>query len=492
MPFPLLPLIGAGISAAGSIFGALGQNQANQQNFDAQQAWQRFMQQQVQGQMLGQNQYAQQMAGLFGANPQLMQPGTIDPFTYQAAQGQAPGLGAAPMVGAQNPLSFLTVNPSGQVGGPAGTAPVNVPLVGAPGLGSAFNTGQDALMQMLNRSYGPAMDGGLQSSLEGLYGGSEFDANRLIEALAPVDNRLIEQQASALRGSAGSLGQRFGSAMGQDEQRLRSTFAQDVSARNAGLFQQMFESSQNRRLQALGLGAQQQQFASQFPLMAAQTQQNAAQQLMQGALSQGGMNQQAQLANAANILQAQGIDVNAMLQTQALGQQGQQFNIQQAMQAALANQGAGMQTGQFNAQQAMQAALANQQMMGQFGLQGGQNMLQMALANLGAQNQAGQFNAQMGFNAANANNQQANIFNQMLMSGLGQANQMQMGNNQLNAQLLGILGGLQVPQQQPNQMGGALGSIGMLGALLPMLLGQGGGGSQQQIFQTPSWLTGGV
>jgi hypothetical protein len=630
MGLETLAIAGMGLGAAGNIFGGIQQNQQANQNFRAQQEFQRWMQQQVLGQMQPQqNQIGQQMMNFFGLG---QGPGSA--FQYQPTQGftytpaqlggapevAAPGLGAAPqvtapMLGATPQVTAPILGPAptvqaGQVGAPppitlsqinalqaagpeqvgvpqvnaqqvAGPGQLNIPLVSGATIGEQWNPGQDSLMQLLNKQFGPAADQDLQSNLRQLYGGESFDASKVLGSLEPIDQRLLEEQASALRGSAGSLGQRFGSEMLGNEQRLRSGFLQDIGARNAQITQQAYEAGQGRRLQALGLGAGREQFLSQLPFQAAGLQAQIGSQLLntgtQRALTQAQLQQQAQLANqsaglqaglqtqqlgqqggqfnAANALQAQlanqAAGLQASLQTQQLGQQGGQFNIANAMQAQQANaanalqaalqtQQLGQQGQQFNVAQMLQGGLANQQLAGQYGLQGAQNALQAALANqqlagqfglqgaqmgmqaglanqqmmgqygLGgadmamrallanqgmagqyglanqqAMNQAGQFNAGQQQQQGQFNAQQGNIFNQMMMSAMTGANQMNMGNAGLNAQLLGILGAGGVPQQNAPGYGAAAGDALSMMMMFPWMIGQMGGGGRVNVPYIP-------
>lgn len=479
--------INAGLAIGGALLGGHEQDKANKANLQAQQQQQQMMQQMINGQMLPkQNPYAAQMSDLFRGQ-QIQQWNPYEAQGYTATQGQAPMLSGMP-----DALSYLTVNAPGgvsanqinpnfgamQIATPNG---INVQQVGGPRLGSDFNMGQDALMQMLNRSPGQQKDRAMEMQLRSMYGnGGQQDLSNLFAAQLPGQLNLLDQQVSQLRGGAGSLGQRFGSSLRGDEMKMRTDFLNNVNLNQQNALSQAYDAGQNRRLQALGLGGQNVQAANQNAIQGAGVQQGAAQQLLNSALQAAQMGQTADLQNAANSLQAQGIDINAALQAmqanqsaglqanaqnlqamlanQSTGLQAQQFNAGQSLQAMLANQQAGMQTGQFNNSQALQAALANQSMLGQFGL-----------ANMNAQNQAGQFNANMGLQGAQLNAQQQNIMNQMLMSGLTGANQMQMGNSQLNAQLLGLLGGVGVPQQQPGQLGNTIGDIGQFMTVMSMM-----------------------
>lgn len=388
-----LGLVGGSlISGIGSLFGAHNQDTANRQNLQAQQERYNQLLGMVNGQMQsGPNPYSSKILGFLNQQQPQGQ-------TYNAAQ-----LG-----------NFGTLGQPGQV------APQMV--TGTQG----NNAGQDALMQMMNRDISaprdPSIDPMLQSGL------GSFDNSSLFNALAPLDQQTLDQQVSQLHGSAGSFGERFGTAMMDNERKLRTDFANNIAARNAGLQQQSFENAANRNLQGAGIQTGREQFFGQQPFQNAQLQQGAANAFAQNALGLGGQSLQAQLAN------------------QQAGLNAQQFNV-----------GNQMQTGQFNIANALQAALANQQSM----------------------NQAGQFNAgQM------QNQQQFNLA--QMLQGLGMAGQMQQGQNAQNAGLLGILAGQGVPQQQPSQMPGAIGDFGSTLAMLPMLQQMFRTGSQPAPTRAPA------
>lgn len=118
----------------------------------------------------------------------------------------------------------------------------------APGM-QGFNTGQDALAQMLRASAG--------------YNGDPFDTSSQFAALEPIEAREQQRALGTLRGSAGSLGARFGSAFAGREATLLNTMTQDAASRRAGIAQTSYEAAQGRRLQsqtnALGAAGQMQQ-----------------------------------------------------------------------------------------------------------------------------------------------------------------------------------------------------------------------------------------
>ena len=201
-------------------------------------------------------------------------------------------------------------------------------------------------------------------------------------------------------------------------------------------------SQQMGDIQAQGSQAAYQQAQQQFN--AEQQAQLAAQQSNQQAgLTVGMQNlsaqQQANVQNAANQLQASGMSAQQAMQAALANQQAgltvgqqnlganlgvQQLGAQTGLQTSLANlsaeqqanvqnQAAQLQTQGMNAQQALQAAMANQQTQSQYGLQQGQLTQQANLANQAAQNQAGQFNAGQNLQAASLGAQYGQAANQL-------------------------------------------------------------------------------
>jgi hypothetical protein len=245
-------------------------------------------------------------------------------------RGQFPGLGLTPTFGTP-PTGTGGTNPDGTPALPRmrDSGPITAPFLGTPSvdafgaLGRAgFNTGQDALLQMMRARPTPGMDPSLDFQLQRQASGqATFDNSGLFGALAPLDKQLIDQQVSALRGRATSLGQATGSAAFQDESNLRQNLSQQLLARNAQIQSTSFETAQQRALQALGLQSGNLQAGNQFNLGAYGQQLNAMNTYQQGALGAGSLGLQGLMANQ-----------------QAQMGQGQ-FNAQMAMQAALANQG---------------------------------------------------------------------------------------------------------------------------------------------------------
>jgi hypothetical protein len=529
--------IGLGLSAGSSLLGAFTQNKANNQNYNAQQqaaAAQAMRQQQITDSIMpylnsGPNQYSAQLMNMLGggfAAPQALSSPSYSAASYSPTSYSAGGYNPA-MLGSLGQMQGLTMDPTmlntnliPRVGasGVNGTG-VNASQIPAPQIdlssvtGSrGFNSGQDGLLQMMNRNYGPTQDPGLTAGLSGA--GANFNNSDLFSALAPLDQKMIDQQVAQLQGSSGSLGQRFGTATADREALMRGTFAQNVTARNAQLQSSSFEAAQNRMLQGLGIQAQRESAMNQFGLQGAQLQQSAAQAAQSGGLQQAGLLGQLLQANQSAGLQAS-------LANQNTGLQAQTTTAQQMLQAALANQSTGMQSQQLNQQSMLQALLANQQAGQQAGLanqsagmQSQQfnlgNMLQMMLANQGSQNAAGQFlagaqnqagqynagaaNAAGQFNAGSLNqagqfnagmqsstNQfnagQNQMWNQFQAGIIGQAAGYQQQQQALNAQLLSIMAGMPmagVPQAPSSPYPDALSNIGQMMMFLPFLKGMMG------------------
>lgn len=420
---------------------------------------------------------------MLGAAPQVQ--AGMSQFNPMAAPNQiniaslmAPQLGATPQIGVPGQVS------TGQVG-------ANM-ITGTQG----YNAGQDGLLQMMQRDIGAPRDQFLGNQLQQLgMGNSQFDNSSLFAAMAPMDQRLIDEQVGDLYGKKQSFGDKFGSATRKQETDLRSRFAENIAARNAGIQQQSFESAQNRRMGALGQIGNQEQFFGQMPFQNAQLQLQAAQAA--GNLGQGSnqLNLQAQLANQQTQLQAS--QANAANQLEAgqfnvqTGMNAQQTNAQLAQQAALAQAQMGMQAGMQNQQMSWQQQQQNaanmmqqQQFNSQMGMQNSQfnigNQLQAGLANqnwagqfgmgnANIANQAGQFNANAGQQSQQFNTAQGNQYNQLLMQMMSQANSAQMGQQGLMNQLVGIQAGQQVPMQQPSAWPGAISDAASTAMMLPML-----------------------
>lgn len=298
------------------------------------------------------------------------------------------------MMGGQNPFAqmlaqqhkqFGNYNPSVQWAGfdPTMLQAPEFDLNGS--MGEAFNVGQDGLAQAI-RSDPMTRRGTADATFEQMAAnGMRFDTSELFGALGAQDARRREEALGEFRGSAGSLGQRFGTASRAQEGDLMAQLIENESARNAQIGMSAWEAAQGRRMQA-------------------------AQQL-------GGL---------------EGQRAQERLGLLGLAQQGGQLGLQ--------------------------AGMAEADLMSRF-----------ALANQNAANQAGMFNAQGAFGA-----QQQNISNQfarqqMLMQMLGMGNQMQMGQQGLNAQLLGIMAGVPTPGANPaaGSTWGAVGDLGQTAALLP-------------------------
>lgn len=448
------------------------------------------------GSNLGDNLQSGQLPDSFGTLGQPARPQGPQMYQYdqnsQAAQynpfmlGQAPQVNA-PMQGGFSPFGGAQ---AGQVTGYNPQMLGNLPQVGQPGQvmpdmvtgTQGANAGQDALLQMMRRDISAPRDASIDPMLQS--GTGSFNNSGLMDALKTQDQGLLDEQVNQLRGSAGSFGQRFGSQMMKQEGQMRNQFATNVAARNASLQQQSFESAANRSLQGAGIQAGREQFFGQQPFQNAQLQQGAAGMAQQGGFQGQGMGLQAQLANQNAGLQAQQFNVGTQ-------QNAQQFNAGNSLQAMLANQQTGLQSGlqnnqlaaqlgMFNAGNLQQAGLQGQQLQQligsqnqQAGLQGllanQQMMGQYGMANQNTYNSAGQFNAGMQQSNSQFGAQQGNIYNQLMMSGMMNAGQMQNQQFGQNAQLLGILAGLGVPQQQVNPMYGAIGDAASQIGMIPML-----------------------
>lgn len=184
------------------------------------------------------------------------------------------------------------------IGNGQGYAPQQIDL-GSLG-GQGFNTGQDALMQML-RSNG--VDKALESIMQT---GDPFDNSELFRSLGVLDREAQGTALDDLRSGNAGLGQRFGGAQRRAEVDLLSSLTNNAAVRNAGIQSSAYEAAQGRRLAATGQGTQRDQMRT-----------GIAQLLQQGGLSMSDLLMRATGANnAANLGGAQ-----FGLQQQGLGAQ---------------------------------------------------------------------------------------------------------------------------------------------------------------------------
>ena len=144
--------------------------------------------------------------------------------------------------------------------------------------GQGFNTGQDALMQMLRSR----PQDRTQDILEGIAeGGAPFDASGVFKTLRTLDDRKRKEAIAGLRSGASGLGQRFGTAQRAAEGDMLSQLLEGEAARDEQIAMQSYEAAQGRRMGAVQmLGQRDQQTAG------------IAQLLAQLGLQQGGLAQQ--------------------------------------------------------------------------------------------------------------------------------------------------------------------------------------------------------
>ena len=208
----------------------------------------------------------------------------------------------------------------------------DAPLAAMPSGTQGFNVGHDALMHAARARLGfqgdPTLMSGLTSAASGR---TQFDNSELFKSLGRLDNQMLNEQVEALHGSAGSLGERFGTAMNQNEAMMRGNFMNQASARNAQIAQQSFEAAQARAMQGLGMLQGQNQFGNQFGLNALQAQMAAAGTLGSQGLQSQGMGLQNNQFNAGQQMQNQQFAApqgnssnNMMMQALGMGNQMQQ------------------------------------------------------------------------------------------------------------------------------------------------------------------------
>lgn len=115
----------------------------------------------------------------------------------------------------------------------------------APGM-QGFNTGQDAILQMLR-------SGALQGTAAT---GNPFDLSSTYAALDPIEARIQTNQLNTLRAGPRTLGARFGTAAATQEANLLAQLGEQQAGRRSQLAQGAYEAAQARMLQAQGLVGQ--------------------------------------------------------------------------------------------------------------------------------------------------------------------------------------------------------------------------------------------
>ena len=264
---------------------------------------------------------------------------------------------------------------------------------------SGYNTGQDALMQALNRSPEAQRTGAIDSNLNNLFTtGAPAQMDPVWGAIQKQQGNQMQEAINRVLATSGTVGQRFGSGMFSQVGDIAAKMLDNQNAQTAQLGLSAYENAQGRRMSALGLGNDRDMGFGNLGLGAQQNQFTGANMLQQGGLGLGGL------------------QLGAM-----------QGNQQANLQGQLANQGAFQQN---------------------------------ALANMNALNQTGQFNAGTMMQGMGMNQQAAQLYNQNLMQLLGFGAGQYGGQQNANQNLLALMAGM--PGQQPyaNQMPGAMGDIG--------------------------------
>lgn len=402
--------IGLGMSAASGLYGAFSGNKAQgkaqdqaQQNYLAQQQW---MQQQ-QGQL---NAHNTAMSSLIMPYLQKQgQPGGassgFDQFLY--GSGGAPGgqpTGSSFNSGQDGLMQMMNRGGPGYQDDPETTA-----LLRRLGAGTQFGTGGAGdVLSGIATGKQPMFDPRLTSSLtndatqgftadpnamaamtRAAGGNTGYDTSQAFSALKGQTQMDLNDQISQMRGQAGSLGQRFGSSMQNNEAQLRARAAVGLNSNEAAVGQQSWENSQNRALQGasalfgnqnalLGLRQGAQGMLGQMSQADTAARAGAAGQMQNYALGQG-----TQALNAAGALTGINQNRNAFAQQNAQGQLGyaqlfgQMLGQRQAGQAQDQNYNLGL-LGMLNGQQSYLPTGAPQQQTMQ-----GQNQLPGAIGDLG-------------------------------------------------------------------------------------------------------------
>lgn len=156
--------------------------------------------------------------------------------------------------------------------GTNGSGGAFIPGVDVPGIegSTAYNSSQDALMQMVNRSAADQLgNAGTQLNDLATNGGRQ-DVSKLLASLGIQQNFATDEQAARLNASTSGLGQLAGTAGRIGEARLRAASQRDNNVINAGVQNTAMENAQNRRLAAAGQLGQLNLGAGQLNLGAAQ------------------------------------------------------------------------------------------------------------------------------------------------------------------------------------------------------------------------------
>lgn len=106
------------------------------------------------------------------------------------------------------------------------------------------NTGQDGFLQMLRSN---------PNTLKPYM----FNYSQAFQDLQSRDKFVLQDQLAGLRSSAGSLGERFGSGFAAKEGMLRARYGADISARNAGIAQNSFNTALQYGSQGYAMGQSQ-------------------------------------------------------------------------------------------------------------------------------------------------------------------------------------------------------------------------------------------
>lgn len=438
--------------------------------------------------------FQQGIGALYGAAQQARQAAQLGAApTAQAAQFQAPANVSAERVS-------YTPGQAGQIG--------NIADIGSRDVSAGTISAARATYapQLETFSMGPAQQ--VTTTTAAGPGALEGYISPYQQAVTDIQAREARRQEEIARQARGAMAARSGAFGGG-----RQAIMESEAARNAAMLQ---SDIQAKGLQDAFVNAQQQFNVEQQARLAAQqanqqagiqvgaqnlgaqlaTQQLGTQTGLQVALANLSAEQQANVQNEANRLQAQGMNQQAALQAAMANQQtalsrgatnaqltsqanlqnaanalqAQGMNQQQALQAALANQQTGLAAAQQNAQLQQQANLANQAMQGQYGLAGAQYGLQAA------QQLAAAGTGQIGATAQEAGLQQAaaNLYGNLAGQKAGLASLY--GN--LGAQQAGILGQQSQLQQSLGQGIGNL-AAQQFGVGQQLAAGLGSLGTQQ-------------
>lgn len=202
-----------------------------------------------------------------------------------------------------------------------------------------FNVGQDAIMQLLradpNKQLGAARD-----QMAGLLEtGNPYNTSEMFAALQPVEDRELNQSLATLRGNAGGLGERFGSAMQTKVNDGVAQLLDNQALRRSQINMDSFENAQGRRLDAAQIIGQLTGQEFQNAATASQATNNNLDTLLRGYLGNADLQMRGQLANQSEYGRTQQANIDNQFTGAQFNQMARQAQLAQMLQAIGMGQG---------------------------------------------------------------------------------------------------------------------------------------------------------